>query len=84
MLVMPLILQKNGVRTSLLLGYQSANILYSEIKQDTFKVMWDLSASGGDVEGCFLRATEDEFFYTDTDVSSNWMPDVSSRFSLFG
>ncbi|KAI0938428.1 hypothetical protein AcW1_001838 [Taiwanofungus camphoratus] len=46
-----------------------------KIKQDTFKVMWDLSASGGDVEGCFLRATEDEFFYTDTDVSSNWMPD---------
>ncbi|CAK5272218.1 unnamed protein product [Mycena citricolor] len=33
-----------------------------KMDQDTFKVMWELSAPGGPAEGCFLRIREQEYF----------------------
>ncbi|KZT08038.1 D-amino-acid oxidase [Laetiporus sulphureus 93-53] len=46
-----------------------------KIDSDTFKVMWELSAPGGDAEGCFLRIHETEFFYDGRDAHLDWMPD---------
>ncbi|KAI0938425.1 hypothetical protein AcV5_000111 [Taiwanofungus camphoratus] len=37
--------------------------------------MWDLSAPGGDAEGCFLRIHETEYFFDGRDVRLDWMPD---------
>lgn len=48
-----------------------------EIDEDTFKVMWELSAPGGDAEGCFKRIHETEYFYDGRDARLNWMPDFT-------
>ena len=45
--------------------------------EETFKVMWELSAPGGDAEGCFLRVPQTDYFYDGRDVHLDWMPDVS-------
>ena len=57
--------------------YKGINCLYAEIDQETFKVMWDLSAPGGDAEGCFLRIHQTDYFYDGRDCHLDWMPDVS-------
>lgn len=46
------------------------------IDEETFKVMWELSAPGGDAEGCFLRIKETEYFFDGRATRLSWMPDV--------
>ncbi|PCH44726.1 D-amino-acid oxidase [Wolfiporia cocos MD-104 SS10] len=46
-----------------------------KIDSDTFKVMWELSAPGGEAEGCFLRIHETEYFYDGRNAHLDWMPD---------
>ena len=48
-----------------------------EIDQDTFKVMWELSAPGGDAEECFMRIPQEEYYIDHRDTLLDWMPDVS-------
>ena len=48
----------------------------TEIDQETFKVMWELSAPGGEAEGCFLRVPQTDYFYDGRDTHLDWMPDV--------
>ncbi|EPQ53595.1 D-aspartate oxidase [Gloeophyllum trabeum ATCC 11539] len=36
--------------------------LKAKVNQDTFKVMWEMSAPGGEAEGCFLRQTQTEYY----------------------
>ena len=51
--------------------------LVAEIDEETFKVTWELSAPGGEPEGCFLRLPQTDYFYDGRDVHLDWMPDVS-------
>ncbi len=44
--------------------------------QETFKVMWELSAPGAEAEGCFLRVPQTDYFYDGRDTHLDWMPDV--------
>ncbi|KAL4251974.1 DAMOX/DASOX family protein [Abortiporus biennis] len=46
-----------------------------KIDEDTFKVMWELSAPGGEAEGCFLRLPQTDYFYDGRDTHLDWMPD---------
>lgn len=46
------------------------------LDQETFNVMWDLSAPGGEAEECFLRLPQIDYFYDGRDVHLDWMPDV--------
>ncbi|CCM01224.1 uncharacterized protein FIBRA_03272 [Fibroporia radiculosa] len=46
-----------------------------KIDSDTFKIMWDLSAPGGDAEACFMRISETQYFYDGRDAHLDWMPD---------
>jgi hypothetical protein len=48
--------------------------------QETFKVMWDLSAPQGGAEGCFLRICQTECFSKKMEKPNvlETMPDVSS------
>ncbi|KAJ7749293.1 D-amino-acid oxidase [Mycena maculata] len=39
-----------------------SDIRQQRMDQETFKIMWELSAPGGPAEGCFLRIREDEYF----------------------
>lgn len=48
-----------------------------EIDEETFKTMWELSAPGGEAEGCFLRLQQKDYFYDGRDPHLEWMPDVS-------
>lgn len=48
-----------------------------EIDEETFKIMWELSAPGGEAEGCFLRLQQKDYFYDGRDPHLEWMPDVS-------
>ncbi|TFK49356.1 D-aspartate oxidase [Heliocybe sulcata] len=36
--------------------------LQARVDQETFKVMWELSAPGGEAEGCFLRQKQTEYY----------------------
>jgi hypothetical protein len=36
-----------------------------ELEEETFNVMWELSASGSDAEECFLRIPQTEYFVVD-------------------
>ncbi|KAI0682936.1 D-amino-acid oxidase [Cytidiella melzeri] len=45
------------------------------IDEETFKVMWELSAPGAEAEGCFLRLPQTDYFYDGRDVHLDWMPD---------
>lgn len=56
------------------------NLFWEEIDQDTFKVMWELSAPGGEAEQCFMRLPQEEYYVDHRDTQLNWMPDVSSLF----
>ena len=47
-----------------------------EIREDTFKVMWELSAPGGAAEGCFHRTTEYAFYYDGLGQYADDMPNV--------
>lgn len=38
--------------------------------------MWEMSAPGGEAEGCFLRVPQTDYFYDGRDVHLDWMPDV--------
>lgn len=47
--------------------------------RETFQKMWELSAPGGEAEGCFLRISQTEY-YCDAAAGPNpleVMPDVS-------
>lgn len=60
-------------------GGQSAGI-----DQETFRVMWDQSAPGGEAEGCFLRVPQTEYDaeeFTGTKHPRGWMPDVCTTFN---
>ena len=48
----------------------------TEIDQDTFQVMWEMSAPGGEAEGCFLRLPQTDYFYDGRNPHLEWMPDV--------
>lgn len=48
----------------------------AEIQGDTFKVMWNLSAPGGEAEGCFRRLKTMEYYYDKLEVNADEMPDV--------
>lgn len=48
------------------------------IDEETFDVMWDLSAPGGDAEGCFLRIKETDYFYDGRTTFLSWMPDYET------
>jgi len=36
-----------------------------ELEEETFNVMWELSASGNDAEECFLRIPQMEYMFVD-------------------
>ena len=38
--------------------------------------MWEMSAPGGEAEGCFLRLPQTDYFYDGRDPHLEWMPDV--------
>jgi len=48
--------------------------------QETFKVMWELSAPDGGAEGCFLRIPQTEYYCKGCAKPDHleFMPDVSS------
>ncbi|CAL1708766.1 unnamed protein product [Somion occarium] len=46
-----------------------------KIDQETFDVMWALSAPGGDAEGCFLRIPQYDYYFDGRDTHLDWMPD---------
>ncbi|GBE89089.1 D-amino-acid oxidase [Sparassis crispa] len=56
-------------------SHAAADVQQRKIDEETFKVMWDLSAPGGDAEGCFLRIKEKEWFYDGRNTHLDWMPD---------
>ncbi|EED79452.1 predicted protein [Postia placenta Mad-698-R] len=58
-------------------SHASGDPRMQKIDEDTFKVMWELSAPGGDAEGCFKRIHETEYFYDGRDARLNWMPDFT-------
>jgi len=33
-----------------------------ELERETFEIMWEMSTPGGEAEGCFLRATQTEYY----------------------
>ncbi|KAJ7057803.1 D-amino-acid oxidase [Mycena amicta] len=39
-----------------------SDVRQQKMDQETFKIMWELSAPGGPAEGCFLRIQEREYF----------------------
>ncbi|KAF7796113.1 hypothetical protein EIP86_007286 [Pleurotus ostreatoroseus] len=43
--------------------------------EETFKVMWEMSAPGGEAETCFLRVPQTDYFYDGRDTHLDWMPD---------
>lgn len=62
MSVRPLVIRNKRVR-----GYSpSLNVIYlilsTEMDQDTFDVMWEMSKPGGEAEGCFLRIHQTDHF----------------------
>ncbi|KAJ7143344.1 D-amino-acid oxidase [Mycena crocata] len=38
------------------------DVRQQKMDQETFRIMWELSAPGGPAEGCFLRIHEEEYF----------------------
>ena len=59
-----------------ILGYRTP-LKLAELDRETFEVMWEMSAPGGEAEGCFLRISQTDYFYDGRDVHLDWMPDVS-------
>jgi D-aspartate oxidase len=51
---------------------------HTELDQDTFHALWELSEPGSAAEGCFLRHTQTEYHGGDlTDAEwLHYMPDV--------
>ncbi|KAH9835403.1 D-amino-acid oxidase [Rhodofomes roseus] len=47
-----------------------------KVRQDTFKVMWELSAPGGPAEACFHRTTEHAFYYDGLGQYADDMPNL--------
>lgn len=54
-----------------------SNRLLSELEEDTFKVMWELSDENNSAGRSLRRVKEHEFFENDLDIRTHWMPDVS-------
>ena len=55
--------------------------MFSAMDEETFKVMWEMSAPGGEAETCFLRVPQTDYFYDGRDTHLDWMPDVRSVIS---
>ncbi|KAJ6590458.1 D-amino-acid oxidase [Mycena vulgaris] len=56
------------------------DVRQQNMDQETFKIMWELSAPGGPAEGCFLRIREDQY-YTEPIANPevlNVMPDFKA------
>ncbi|KAK7684996.1 hypothetical protein QCA50_011831 [Cerrena zonata] len=43
--------------------------------KDTFDVMWELSAPGGEAEHCFLRLPQTDYYFDGRNTHLDWMPD---------
>ena len=48
------------------------------IDKETFDVMWQLSAPGGEAEHCFMRVSQTDYLLDGRDECLDWMPDVRS------
>lgn len=46
------------------------------IDRETFDVMWELSAPGGDAEHCFFRIPQTDYLFDGRDECLDWMPNV--------
>lgn len=55
--------------------YRGSDERERKIQGDTFKVMWNLSAPGGEAEGCFRRLKTMEYYYDKLEVNADEMPD---------
>ncbi|OJT12710.1 D-amino-acid oxidase [Trametes pubescens] len=44
------------------------------IDRETFDVMWELSAPGGDAEHCFFRIPQTDYLFDGRDECLDWMP----------
>ncbi|TFK41512.1 D-amino-acid oxidase [Crucibulum laeve] len=56
--------------TSLWAGAHHVSVARTDLRQremdiETFNTMWELSASGGDAEGCFMRLPQTEYYRTE-------------------
>ncbi|EPS95037.1 hypothetical protein FOMPIDRAFT_101850 [Fomitopsis schrenkii] len=47
-----------------------------KVREETFKVMWELSAPNGPAEGCFHRTTEYAFYHDELGQSADNMPNL--------
>ncbi|EED78494.1 predicted protein [Postia placenta Mad-698-R] len=54
--------------------YRGSDERERKIQNDTFKVMWNLSAPGGEAEGCFRRLKTMEYYYDKLEVNADEMP----------
>ncbi|RDX54806.1 D-amino-acid oxidase [Lentinus brumalis] len=45
------------------------------IDKETFDVMWELSAPGGQAEHCFMRISQTDYLLDGRDEGLDWMPD---------
>ncbi|KAI0765264.1 D-amino-acid oxidase [Fomes fomentarius] len=66
--------------TSLWAGAHHVSHAAQDIKQmaidrETFDVMWELSALGGDAEHCFMRVPQTDYLLDGLDEGLDWMPD---------
>ena len=75
--------QSNRVRVFRIASPSNPTLNFiAEIDEETFKVMWNLSAPGGEAEGCFLRLHQTDYFYDGRDVHLDWMPDVGPIYTV--
>ncbi|EKM56489.1 uncharacterized protein PHACADRAFT_172168 [Phanerochaete carnosa HHB-10118-sp] len=58
-------------------SHAEGDLKQQKIDEDTFKVMWEMSAPGGEAEGCFLRLPQTDYFYDGRNPHLEWMPDYA-------
>ncbi|KIP11903.1 hypothetical protein PHLGIDRAFT_63002 [Phlebiopsis gigantea 11061_1 CR5-6] len=56
-------------------SHAEGDLKQQKIDEETFKVMWEMSAPGGEAEGCFLRLPQTDNYYDGRDSHLDWMPD---------
>ncbi|GJE86501.1 D-amino-acid oxidase [Phanerochaete sordida] len=58
-------------------SHAEGDLKQQKIDEETFKVMWEMSAPGGEAEGCFLRLQQTDYFYDGRNPHLEWMPDYA-------
>ncbi|KZT08039.1 D-amino-acid oxidase [Laetiporus sulphureus 93-53] len=54
--------------------YTGTDERHRKLEKETFKVMWKMSAPGGDAEGCLRRLKSFDYFYDKADIPKTSMP----------